>query len=560
MNIKYTFTTFEKLEETGLIDPSKPIMIDTETVGLYGKIRLLQLYQRHFDGAMFIEWPNPYQIVALLSNLHCVFHNAHYDVTTVQDNLGGLKWQPNTFDCTFLLSRLHFYTKDGFSLDEVITYVLGTNPYGLTKKDMQGSNWGAPVLSEEQLIYAAMDPIFLHDVWDIVNCELDNINYKLDRLMTVYCLDFQTNGLPFEEDKLNAQYAENMARIKEIGLSINCNSYQQVRPYIGSNMSDDLGLSLLVVQGNERAKDVQETRKLVKQNSFLTKFLNEARDGCIYGKFKCSPRSGRTASEKQNLQQLPRKLKGIFGVDPDGDLVMLHSDFAQIQLRGACVVTGDVTMEKLFRAGEDLHNYVAVLIFGENFTKEQRQICKTANFGLLFGAGITTFQSILLKQAGMWLTEKEISDIRKKWLSLWKQISNWQTEGLKAWKKKQVWETPLGRRYTAKMMTDQLAMQIQGFEAEVAKLATHYMLPKLKDLSSDILLRDFVHDGFIFTAPNDPEIYKPACQIIADAMQLGWSEMSKSVKIQDLAMPTKVRVGYNWGDIEDGKFIYELSI
>jgi DNA polymerase-1 len=348
-----------------------------------------------------------------------------------------------------------------------------------------------------------------------------------------------------------------MARIKEINLPINANSYQQVRPYINSNQSDGLGLALLTIQGNEKAKAVQETRKLIKNNSFLTKFTTTAKDDCIFGKFKVSARSGRTTSDDQNLQQIPRNLKGIFGVDTDSDIVLIYSDFAQIQLRGVCVVTGDTTMERLFREGKDLHSYVAEIIFGKDFTPKHRQIAKTANFGLLFGAGVVTFQSILIEEAGIYLTDEECMAIKKKWLGLFRQIENWQKDGYRAHAKKIAWETPLGRKYTARLGTDQLAMQIQGFEAEVAKLAYHYMKPKLEELSAQIKLRVFIHDSYIFSCPKDPELYKKASTIIAECMQEAWKEMCQSVKISNLPMPTKVRVGYNWGDIESDNFIHE---
>lgn len=555
--VERSFTTFEVLRD--LIDYDKEVMFDTETIGFYGKIRLAQFYQRHFDEVMMIEWPDPMMLVSLLTKANIVCHVVHYDISCIQDNIGKMSWMPEKFECTFLLSRLHYYRQEKFDLGSVIKTTLGFDPYDGSKKDLGGSDWNVPVLSEEQLDYAAADVIYMHDVYDVVKEQRDNISYKLDILATEYCLDFQNNGLPFEEEKLNKKYAENMARIKEIGLPINSNSYQQVRPYINSTQSDGLGLARLTLQGNDKARDVQETRKLIKNNSFLTKFLNTAIDGCIFGKFLISARSGRSASKDQNLQQLPRNLKGIFGVATDADIILIYSDFAQIQLRGVCAVTGDKAMEKLFREGADLHNYVAELIFGKGFTKKQRQICKTANFGLLFGAGITTFQSILIKEANIWLTEDEISKLKKKWLSLWKEIALWQKDGIKAWKKKIAWETPLGRKYTAKQMTDQLAMQIQGFEAEVAKLAMHYMLPKLKELSPEIKLRDFIHDSYIFSCPKDEDLYKPACDIIGECMQEAWHEMSQSVKITDLPMPTNVRVGYNWGDIENDEFIYETN-
>lgn len=556
-DIKHKFASFEELRK--LIDSNKPIMFDTETVGLYGKIRLAQFYQDHWDFAVLVEWPDPMQLVSVLSKLHVVMHNAHYDISTIQENLGNLSWMPEEFECTFLLARLWFYKKESFSLNDVVEYVLGKDVYGETKKEMHKENWNVPVLSKDQILYASRDVIHLQAVYDEVKQACDDINYRLDMLMLRYCLDFQNNGMPFDEDKLNDRYASNMKRLEELNLPINVNSYQQVRPYINSNMSDGLGLSTLAIQGNEKAKNVQEARKLIKNNSFLTKFLNTARNGRIYGKFKVSARSGRTSSDDQNLQQIPRSLKGIFGFEEDGDQVIIYSDFSQMQLRGVCVVTGDRDMEKLFRQGEDLHNYVAKLIFGSGFTPQQRQIAKTANFGLLFGAGVAVFQSILIKEANIFLSDQECEKIKKKWLELWKQISTWQKEGYRAHAKKIAWETPLGRKYIARLGTDQLAMQIQGFESEVAKLATHYIVPKINEIHKDIKILNFIHDSFILSCPNEKELYVKTSDIVAECMQEAWREMCQSVKIVDLPMPTNVRVGFNWGDIEKGKFIYEVN-
>jgi DNA polymerase I-like protein with 3'-5' exonuclease and polymerase domains len=558
--LTYKFISLDQLKVK--LDFSKPCMFDTETIDLYGKIRIAQFYQRHFDEngtavAYIVENPNVFELLQLLTDLIIVGHNIHYDISTIQENIGLHAWMPKEFHDTMLLARLYFYTKEKFSLDEVVKYTVNEDIYNGTKSEFHKADWNVPVLSHEQLMYAAIDVVYLHDVFDTVKESIDDISYKLDMLCLRYCLDFQQNGLPVDGEKLNATYAENMKELNLIALPINCNSFVQVRQYINSNLSDDKGLALLSAQGNERAKLVRKARKLTKQNSFLIKFLETTRNGCIFGKFKPSARSGRLTSDDQNLQQIPRKLKSIFAVEADGDTVLLYSDFAQIQLRAVCAITADERMEALFRAGEDLHNYVARFIFGENFTPEERQICKTANFSLLFGAGIEVFKTVLLKDAGMFLTDAEASKIKSKWLKLWRQIAEWQEKGAKDWRKKIPWETPLGRKYTAKMMTDQLAMQIQGFEAEVAKLALHYMLPKLTELDSRIKLVNFIHDSYMFICPNDKELYSKACKIIADSMQEGWQQMSQSVSVRDLPMPVKVRVGFNWGEIEKDKYIFE---
>lgn len=564
--VKYKLISLDEL--TALIDKSLPIMIDSETIGLYGKIRLFQFYQATeaftIDGercAMLVEYPDPFALTAILTDLHCVGFNLHYDISTIQDNLGKHLWMPDKFDDLFLLARLHYHNKMEFSLDKVLTYLYGFDPYEGIKSDMHKADWSVPILSEEQKLYSASDVVFLHDLWDAISKEenLSDINYKLDIITLRFCLDFQNNGLPLDEERLLIQYEENCKRIDELAVPINVNSYIQVRQYINSQLSNDEGLALLSKQGNEKAAAVRETRKLIKQNSFLSKFQNTMRDNKIFGKFKPSARSGRLTSDDQNLQQLPRKLKGVFGVEEGGDYVLVYSDFAQIQLRGACVVSNEKAMEALFRNKEDLHNYVASWIFGEDFTKDDRQVSKTANFSLLFGAGTPVFQSILLTDADMLLQTAEADKIRTGWRRLWKQLMEWQEKGIKDWRKHKHWETPLGRRYVAKLMTDQLAMQIQGFEAEVAKLALYYMWYNIKELNEDIKLCNWVHDSYIFICPNDPEVYKPLAELIGNKMQEAWFEMSKCVAIKDLPMPVKVRVGYNWGDIESDIYIYEYK-
>jgi DNA polymerase I-like protein with 3'-5' exonuclease and polymerase domains len=567
IDIKYKLSTIEDVQQA--VQADLPIMFDTETIGLYGKIRLAQFYQTGWECALLVEWPDAMVLVSLLNNLTVIAHNAHYDISTVQENLGKLKWQPKDFHCTLLLGRLYFYTKQAFSLDEICSYVLGYNPYQgqtKTKKQLQSENWNIPVLSEEQLRYAATDVICLQKVWDLIGTAelLENINYKLDLLTLKYCLKFQNNGLPISRIKLNERYKSNTAAINELALPINCNSFQQVRAYINSTMSDDAGLSILSFQGNEKAIQVRAVRKLTKNNSFLNSYNEVMRDNKLFGKFKPNARSGRLTSDNENLQQIPRSLKSIFDLPKDGDQVFVYADFSQLELRAICSVCAERNMEKLYRDGADIHTYTAELLFGKTEDAKQakiwRQIAKTANFALLYGAGIAVFKSMLLKDAGLWLSDEEAMKIKQRWLNLWPSIAAWQKEGIRAWKAGRAWETPLGRKYLAGMLTDQLNIQVQGFGAEVAKLALHYMFTneKFKTIENDVYLANFIHDAYFWVAKNDPAVYTILADIIADSMQEAWTEMSRLVKITDLPMPVDVQVGFNWATIETDT-IYETK-
>lgn len=541
------------------IDTEHELFFDTETDGLYGPIMLAQFYQESWDEVLMVQRPDVPALMSVLINTHFVAHNASYDISTIQDQLDKFPWVPPKFDDTLYLARLHYYRKEKFALDDVMGYCLGYDPYeeqGLDKKTLQKSKWTGE-LTEDQLHYAATDVFYLSDVYKDVADKLDNYSYKLDILTLRYCLDFQNNGMPVDNKALHDAYTANLTRIEEVGLPINSNSYKQVREYIGSMNSDGLGLIKEKLSGNTRAGDVQEVRGLIKQNSFLAKF--DVGSGRIYGKFLPSTRSGRLASKSQNLQQIPRKLKKVFGYQTDDDRVLIYSDYAQLELRCICAIKKERRMEQLFRENKDLHGYTTELIFGSKFTPEERQLTKTGNFSLLYGSSARVFGEILLKQAELQWNEAKLEQFKKKWQNLWTAIATWQQKGIRAWRHNMAWATPMGRQYVAKMMTDQLNIQNQGAGAEVSKLALHKIMPRLKELDADIRLINFIHDSYIIDCPKDEATWKAVSEIVAKGMQQAWFATSQSMAIKDLPMPIEVFVGYNWGSIEH-EYIYKHEL
>jgi DNA polymerase I-like protein with 3'-5' exonuclease and polymerase domains len=541
-------------------DPSLPLAFDTETDGFYGRICLAQFYQAGWDNVLLVHNPNHLLLAAFLSTAHLIMHNASYDVSTIQEQL-NCYWAPKSLDDTLLLGRLKYYRHHEFSLDAVLTYFLNYDPYaraGLRKKELQSTDWAKPTLTPQELLYAAIDVYYLPALVEECATQQEEQSYQLDLLALNYSFEFQRVGMPVDEQRVMALHADNLHKIEELAVPINVNSWKQVRPYIGEDESDALALVKFELQGNDKAARVNATRKALKVNSFLKKYMTD--DGRIYGKFTPSARSGRFTCKDQNLQQLPRSTKGCFGFAPEDDKVLVFSDFAQLELRCACVLTGEERMYKLMQEGGDLHNYVAEMTFGENFTKQHRQITKTENFNLLYGGSAGMLQSILIKDAKLYMPEEELKRLKQKWHNLWPTLTAWQEEGIRAWRAKRPWSTPLGRKYIGKLMTDQLNIAVQGFGADVAKLAMHYMYPKLRELHESVKLCNFIHDSYIIEGNNDKALYIQAAKIVADSMQEAWSEMAKLTKLPDLKMPVDVRVGYNWGDMEAGKnIIYKLE-
>ncbi len=536
------------------------LYLDTETCKLYGKIRLLQIYHESLKEVLLVEWPDPFLMAVWLDKRPHVWHNAHYDITVIQKH-SRTKFIPKFYEDTFLLSRLHYSSAKAFSLDACLEYTLKFDPYkdiGLDKKAMQKANWDQKVLPPEFLVYAAIDVYYMPQLYEAVKNKESSISYKLDKLTLDYCLEFQHNGIPTDQARINARRVTNKRIIKNLQLPINAGSWQQVRKWLDVEESDDLALARIALSPGPKAmkaRDIRISRKLEKQISFLDKWEADR----IYGYFKPSARSGRLTSNEQNLQQIPRLLKGMFTA-PDGR-VFIRADFSQLELRGACAIVGERKMEDVLRAKGDLHNFTAERLFGKGFTKLQRQIAKTANFNLLYGGSARMLGSILLKDADLILPDNQLRLHRRRWQNLYTDIHRWQDSRTSDWQNGRLGSTPFGREYVGKLMTDQMNIEVQGFGAEVAKLSLHYKYAKIKDFGGDAILCNFVHDDYLVECDDDPEAYKGIALIIASAMQESWEEASATLAITDLPMPVDVNVGTNLGDMEAGEnIIYTLQL
>ena len=207
--------------------------VDTETCGLYEEVRLMQIFCPALHDKVWVidcEGEVPEQ----LKKAHWVLHNGLYDFTC-------LKFKPENWDDTFLSGRLEWYYLESHSLDSMMTEVLGYDPYeeeGIVKKEMQKSDWSKG-LTEKHIIYASIDVFLLPKVWELCKHQTETNSYKLDKHTINSIFYWQGNGFPVKVTELLLQEVRNITDIKAEALPINCNSYQQVRNYIGEESSDD---------------------------------------------------------------------------------------------------------------------------------------------------------------------------------------------------------------------------------------------------------------------------------------------------------------------------------
>lgn len=170
------------------LDFGDSVAIDTETMGLNPKRDRLCLVQLSSgDGTAHIvqlkqgayDAPN---LKALLENkaVTKIFHFARFDVAVLKEYLGA---DCTPVYCTKIASRLCRTYTDRHGLKDLTKELLGVQ----LDKQQQSSNWGAEELSQDQLIYAASDVLYLHKLKDKTESMLDSVGR---RALAQQCFDF----------------------------------------------------------------------------------------------------------------------------------------------------------------------------------------------------------------------------------------------------------------------------------------------------------------------------------------------------------------------------------
>lgn len=542
------------------INLDKYVYVDTETIGLYGRIRLVQIYQSDWDEVVIFDTniTSIVEIYNLLSQATCVFHNGCYDMACFIKNIGKDAIF-NNWEDTFLAGRLCFPELESFSLDAMLERTLNFDPYleyGLDKKTMQKSNFKGE-LSNEQLLYGAIDVKFMPNLMQKIyeSNALENFSYTLDKLAVQYMLKFSQVGIPVCKTNLHTEREVTQSIIDEFSknYSVNPNSPKQVKEWLGTDSSDDYTLAYLIAKGVDEAKVIREWRKATNKLKFICKFDTET--SRVFGNFNVVTKSGRSNCNEENLQQIPSSLKHLFKTDK----FFVYADFSNLELRTFCAMVGERVMERMFREDIDLHTYSAHRLFNvpmEEVSKQQRQIAKTFNFSSLYGAGVDTRLKILLKNTGILLSEDEGQRLANEWLRAYPSVKGWQQDNVRKWKGGVKGYTALGRPYIAKLYTQFGSIQIQGSGAEVAKLAMHYMLKELDVYKLCV----FIHDSYTFECDTLDEA-KHYAKVLAESMQDAWFEVSKNFVIKDLPMPVLAGVGKNWRKLQsDEDLIYQYEL
>lgn len=570
------------------LQKDKPLFCDTETNFLRKSIRLVQCYQEGWPEVLMFDIRDVLlrEVYEAIKDSWIVFHNAAFDGACFSEDL-DLKTAPfKNFDDALILCKQEFPTHGVFSLDEMFKLVHGFDVYEQygKKKDLQKSflttkkvDMSKEDLTEVQIQYAAADVWYFPKFWDAVKSHRDEEFYLLDKEFMLNMFVWQRRGVPVKQQEIERLASGARARAAELQNKlggINVNSPKQVKECLGCASSSRETLIDLASSGNKKAGLVHRARKEFKTLNFLKRYDHPA----VRSFFSVTTSSGRakasgvdfeTPSDQvgfDNLLQIPRHLKELFGFAKDQGKWLAYCDFSQLEVRSACALTGDIALENALRSGKDLHAATASLMFpgltyeAAKEDKFKRTIAKTCNFTLLYCGNATSLLRSLNSfklsldddddddddDDGALMTLSEAEMYRTKWKSAYKQINAWHAAASRTWKDRPPFLlTEDGRKYAYAQFAEIVGVHNQALGASAAKAAVNILHRR----NPEVKMIHFMHDA-IYAVADSLEEARLAGKAIGEAMLMGWFEQIASTKIPSLPMPLEVAVGKDFKDVD----------
>jgi DNA polymerase-1 len=536
--------------------------LDTETTGLNprtDRVRLLQLAKA--DDVFIVDCfaVDPRPILDALKGKQLVVHNAAFDLAF----LWRLGFRPAKVFDTMLMSRLLTAgTRQGNTLADVAQRYLGVT----LDKTYQQADWSGD-LSAEQLHYAAQDARITCDLYEPLTAAIEKAGLEcvasLENRAVPAFVWLAATGAPFDAGAWETLTIEAIAKVAEIEKELNAlapskpipassskkvistaaewnwRSWQQVKA-IFALLGIDLpstGDEVLATIAHPLAALLRQHRhaaQLVK--AFGRSWLPFVDSGRIYAKWNSlGTDAGRSSCKEPNLQQVPKR-NGVHYrrcfVAPPGRL-LVKADYSQLQLRIAAKIADEDKMIDALTQGADLYSCTAQAITGKaEVSKEDRQLAKVLNFGLLFGMGIERLREYARQEYEVELTEQEATQHHHAFFAAYPALDRWhakearrhrRTKDGRATQAEQESRTPLGRRRLLDAQTPltfRLNSPVQGCEADGAKSALALLWERREECPSACPVL-FVHDEIVIEVDEDKaeEAATWLKQAMVDAMQ-----------------------------------------
>ncbi len=537
MKFRYVGDRTELIRTIPKLEVSPLLYLDTETTA--DKVRLIQVGNEEeifiFD---LFEIPSAVEpLKEILSKKGIIGHNLKFDLKFLLPM--GFSFHA-VFD-TMIASYLLGFERH--SLNHLCEILLGKS----LDKSLQLSDWASPTLTKQQLEYAAADVWVLRELFPILREKLNDLpdpkrGQELLKTRTAKIFGItnpavivemafvqevaklELSGLPVDQEEIDRLLREYERRKNKLVMDFMVK--YRVDPLstkqLGNFLKNRLGLDLpLTEKGNVATDDrslaefahvpavreVLEIRRIKKASDKLRELKELIRNGRVYPEFKqIGAVTGRMSSSKPNVQNVPRDMRSLFRAQ-EGRLFVI-ADFSQIELRIAAEYVGDENMIKAFKEGKDLHRYTASLVLEKSeadVTKEERQLAKALNFGLIYGISAKGLAEYARSSYGVDIDLESASVFRKKFFIHFPAFREWHDRVKEELKKEGEirGQTLLGRPYRASSFTDAVNYPVQGTGADLLKLAVLMFEVELRKKGLSANLVNLVHDEIVVECPQE---------------------------------------------------------
>ena len=559
-----TFQAFQGIEHLSRIDTCVELAVDTETTQLQpvrGGLRLLQLGCLARETIVLIDCfkldDNGWAAIQRMTqngDRYWLAHNSAFDLGWLQEHDIHLRGKVGD---TMLASKL---LNNGLPVKHSLADLCRRYLNRELDKEQQRSDWSAPVLTEEQLRYAATDVRVLLELSTPLEKRL-----RLAGLMDAYALEcgalpalaeMWRCGLPWDREQLEQVKEDYEFDIRELGRdfvrqldaalperhklprhedgTINLNPRtsgsvkQGTKVWAGFNLNspkqlqEKLGVLLGEVPKDANGKpsasrqalrnyaadhEVVQTylawKKAEKRRQMAESLLeHQAADGFIRASYiQLGADTGRMSCRTPNLQQVPRDENFRSCVKAPKGWKLVDADFSGMELRLLAAVAKDPVMTKAFQDGQDLHTVTADAIGSD------RQIAKSANFGLAYGSGATGLRNYA-GAMGITMSQERAAEVRSQWLTQFSGVNAWQRQNAAAadaptnGKNPEIRVPVSGlRRFLPgdlNRLTVRCNTPIQGAGAAILKVALGNLWPLVQEAGPDkVRIAAAVHDEIL---------------------------------------------------------------
>lgn len=365
-----------------------------------------------------------------------LMHNAKHDILAL-DAL-GIDIRHKHYYCTMLETHFVNEALPNKSLDYVSRWLNGPRKVDspLMKKFIKVMGWGAiPV--EVIREYAEVDARAAFHIHQklyptFVSEGYDGALWEREKRFTDLIMRMEALGVAIDQDLCEQEIEYGSKRMQDILNTLGFNPMSG--PDLKKVLIDEMGLPVqkLTDKGNpsfdKEAMELYEpilerrndpTARLILEYRGWQKTISsnygsyielQSRHGNLHPSFKLhGTRSGRLSCEKPNLQQIPRSspkrwngsLKKAFR--PRRGFRLFEADYSNLELRLAAVYSQEPNLIGPFQNGFKPFDAMAELMYGPEYTQEQRQDMKTQTY-----ACVPLDTQILTKRG--WLAHDEVRE------------------------------------------------------------------------------------------------------------------------------------------------------